>query len=172
MKRELKQPLISIRHRLPNGGIERKSEAVVQHAPLRAATYSVGERVTIVELMIFFLVDREVVTDQDINHLVISNLKLQKCENLLRLGSTSPRFGRTAPGLQITDVWRQLIDLKLLNSPTRRTGFQAKRTGFQVAVTITPKGKRHIKKQPKRLQLCAQKLVYTDLLEKLGRSVS
>lgn len=165
MKRELKQPLISIRHRLPNGGIERKSEAVVQHAPLRAATYSVGERVTIVELMIFFLVDREVVTDQDINHLVISNLKLQKCENLLRLGSTSPRFGRTAPGLQITDVWRQLIDLKLLNSPIRRTG-------FQVAVTITPKGKRHIKKQPKRLQLCAQKLVYTDLLEKLGRSVS
>lgn len=165
MKRELKQPLISIRHRLPNGGIERKSEAVVQHAPLRAATYSVGERVTIVELMIFFLVDREVVMDQDINHLVISNLKLQKCENLLRLGSTSPRFGRTAPGLQITDVWRQLIDLKLLNSPIRRTG-------FQVAVTITPKGKRHIKKQPKRLQLCAQKLVYTDLLEKLGRAVS
>jgi len=158
-KRKPKQTHIIVRHRLPNGGIDSKKEEIVQRAPLRAGTYSVGERVAIVELMIFNLVDRELVTERDISHLVHTHLQLQKCENLLNLGQDKARLGRSAPRLQVTDMWRQLVELKLLKG-SRKT-----------IATITDKGKRHIRKQPKRLRLCAQKLVFTDLLEKLARAV-
>jgi len=158
--KKLKQTHINFRRRLSDDGrTEHVRERVVQRAPLRAATYSVGERVTIVELMIFALVDRELVMERDITHLVNAKLQLQKCENLLNLGLDKSRLGRSAPRLQIADMWRQLVELKLLKA-TRKS-----------IATITPKGKRHIKKQPKRLRLCAQKLVFTDLLEKMALAV-
>lgn len=157
--KQVKQTHINFRRRLPDGRTEHISEPVVHRAPLRARTYSVGERVTIVELMIFNLVDRELVIERDINHLVHAKLKIQKCEDLLNLGLDAPRLGRAAPRLQVIDMWRKLVELKLLKG-SRKT-----------IATITPKGKRHIKKQPKRLRLCAQKLVFTDLLEKLGLAV-
>jgi hypothetical protein len=161
-KTRLRQTHVSVRRRQPTGGVKSSMEKVVQRAPIRTATYSVGERCQIVELMIFCLVDREHIEERDINHLIHSTLALQKCNNLLVLGPAKDRMGRSSPHLQVIDMWNQLIALKLLKSSRLR----------QVKVTITPKGKRHIKKQPKRLRLCAQKLVYTELLEKLARVAS
>jgi len=164
---EIKQTQLSVRRRRPSGAIERIMRPVVQRAPIRASTYSAAERLTIVELMIFCLVEREIILTEDINHSVMVNLQLQKCENLMNLGADKLRYGKGALRIQIADVWRQLVALKLLNEVKRVSRKQD--TG---RTTITPKGKRHIKKQPKRLFVCAQKLVYTDLLEKLGRAVS
>ncbi len=66
--------------------------------------------------------------------------------------------------VDIGTVFGRLVELRLIKEGSRR--FARRREA-----TITAKGKRHIRKQPKRLRLCAQKLVYTDLLEKLGRAI-
>ena len=118
----------------------------------------------IVELMIFFLVDRGIVGERDVQHLVHSNLEVQKCSNLLNIGADKPKLGRSVSRLLVSDVWRRLVELQLLKTEDGRK--------LNSPATITPKGLRHIKKQSKRLQLCAQKLVYTDLLDKLARVVS
>jgi len=162
--RKNKQPKkthVSIRRRGP--GYIRDHVPVVQRAPLRASSYSVGERCTLVELMVFFLVDREIVNERDISRLVTCTLEVQKCAALLKMGADKPRFGRAAPGLQVVDMFRRLVELQLLKPADARDPNSPS--------VITPKGLRHIKKQPKKLQLAAQKLVFTDLLDKLARVV-
>lgn len=155
---------VSIRSRRPDRSSVRVMTRIVQRAPIRASSYSAGERFMIVELMIFFLVDREIVGERDVQHLVKSNLEVQKCSTLLNIGADKPRVGRPVSRLLVSDVWRRLTELQLLKTADGRK--------LNSPASITPKGMRHIKKQSKKLQLCAQKLVYTDLLDKLARAVS
>lgn len=125
---------------------------IVKRAPLRVDTYTTAERIMIFELAIFYSIDRGHVWVQDINHLMLAQLCLQKCRDLVE-----------------SDVYavvlvREFIRLKLLKVTDGR---KPRRSDL----LITTKGKRHIKRQPRRLQLCAQKLVYVDLLDKLVRAV-
>ena len=155
-KKEPKQTHINVRRRSDSGGTTHMMEPIVKRAPLREKTYSSGERVMIIELMIFYLVEREFIVElTDITHLVRANLKIQKCEDLgWPMGSR----------VDIGSIFGRLVELRLIEEGSRRSIRRQ-------SATITAKGKRHIRKQPKRLRLCAQKLVYTDLLEKLGRAI-
>ncbi len=125
---------------------------IVKRAPLRLKTYTIAEKLVIFELMIFYTIDRGHVWKQDINHQMKAQLCLQKCEELVRAD--------TIAAVHVTDF----INMKLLK-------IEDPRLSTRSALRVTPKGRRHIKRQPRRLQLCAQKLVYTDLLDKLVRAV-
>ena len=132
-----KQTHVSIRRRRPDRSSVRDMVPIVQRAPLRASSYSAGERFMIVELMIFFLVDREIVGERDVQHLVHSNLEVQKCSNLLNIGADKPKLGRSVSRLLVSDVWRRLVELQLLKTEDGRK--------LNSPATITPKGLRHIK---------------------------
>lgn len=157
---------IRFRRRHPDGTVEHEMVPVVQRAPLRAATYSPAERFTIVELMIFNIVDRNFVYLACLTHLVQSTLQTQKCEDLLQLGPDKVKGGAVPRNnIAVGDLALRLVDMKLIKPVNGR-----KKRHSQLL--ITPKGSRHIRKQHKRLRKCAQKLVFTDILEKLGLAVS
>ena len=125
---------------------------IVKRAPLRVNVYTSAERLMIFELMIFYSIDHGHVWMQDITHLVLAQLCLQRCRDLVR------------SDVHAVVLVNEFIILKLLKPSDGR---QLRRSDL----LITPKGKRHIKRQPRRLQLCAQKLVFTGLLDKLVRAV-
>jgi hypothetical protein len=126
--------------------------AIVKRAPLRAETYSPAEKFMLCELALLFMIDQEHVWHGDADHLLNARLAVQKCKKLVPVG------------LHGNDMVVHLIKLKIIQ-PT--DGRQPKRSDL----VVTPKGKRHIKRQPRRLQLCAQKLIYTNVLDKLVRAV-
>ena len=158
---------VYVRRRKPGGGSSNDREAIVQRAPIRASSYSAGERLMIVEIMVFYLIDREIVHCRDITHLVNAYLKLQKCEDLLVIGPNVPRAGTSSARIRLIDLYERLLELRLIGAADPVNSESVRRT----ELTVTPKGRRHIKKQARRLQACAQKLVFTGLLDKLVRAV-
>ena len=138
----------------PNGTTTQQQVEVAARAPIRIGCYTMAERMTILELSFLMFTKKY----PGLGHLQLKSafsgqLRVHQCTAL-----------RGGPGfvVGISDLLKGMLEMRLLGRP-----HTDKRT-YEAPITITKKGERHIKRQSVRLQRAAQKLVYTDVLERMA----
>jgi len=121
---------------------------IMSRCPIRLSCYSPGELHMLGELTLLLYIKKSVnLTAGSALGAFASQLRYTKALDLP---------ARTNQGIS------ELCELGIL----RATG----KNRWAAILEITKKGQRHINRQSKRLRLAAEKLVYTDVLDRLGRA--
>ncbi len=142
----------------PDGRLIGETVDLADRAPIRIGCYSPAERLMILELAVLMFVQKNPGMKRSHARACFhGHLKVQRCE---RLYAFPGRHGEQAQFYSIVDA---LAEQKLFEPMKIKGRF------IEKPLTLTAKGKRHIKRQSKRLQEVASKLVYTDVLERMAR---
>jgi len=114
----------------------------------------------IVELALLFYVDKDgQLRRRDVSHPFRGHLLYTRCTKLRHTSGGQNSFNINIALLVTELVERGFLEL----GPTIRCARHLR---------VTKKGWRHIKKQDQRLRRCAEKVIYTDVLDRLRLAAS
>jgi hypothetical protein len=150
---------VTLRKVRPDGSIDHVRVPIERRAPIRPSSYSPAEKLMIIELAVMYYIDKDKhLRSNSLGNPFADQLALTRCKDLLKLGKNMRAYA--------SEVVEELKERKLVEEiQTRRRGIYKKSP-----LKITEKGWRHVKRQSKRLREAAQKLIYTDVLDKLARA--
>lgn len=154
--------------RIVNGKIVHEYAKVMDRAPIKVGCYSPAERFLIVELALLFYVKKDTkLTPHTVSTSLKNQLVYARCEQLLNVGVLSHNVY-----IHISLMAKSLISAGYIETtqakPGRRGHFSPDSPWDELRVT--KKGWRHVKKQSQRLRLAAEKVIYTSVLDRLGRA--
>jgi hypothetical protein len=133
-------------------------QPILPRAPIKPGIYSPAERYMLLELGMLYYIDKNKTTQRNnVYKGFKGELERLRCTKLLIVGE---RYN----SVNLANMVDALVKCGLLNDPSIPGRF------IEKPLEVSQRGWRHIKRQSERLRKVAQKLVYTDVLDRIARA--